>query len=147
MLCLLAYEPTEWDTFTSRARPADERPTPARTVALAGVQRGDLWVVLPEPPAPRPLLALWRIGENDRLQVGIAELGKTGAETDRERVIHLLERAPETFEQRDITFPCENRKSDLACVNRACSSGTCVQYSFYDPKSDRELYRCACVER
>jgi hypothetical protein len=144
-LCLLAYDTRTWHSFTRQAQRLDRPPTTGREVALAGLERDNYFLVVPEPPVPEPVLALWRIAENGTLQVSIAE--PAPADTETAQVIEALERGPESFDQPAVTFPCENRKSDLRCVDRACSSGTCGQYSFVDPKSGRELYACACRDQ
>jgi hypothetical protein len=101
--------------------------------------------VVPEPPVPQPLLAMWRIGADETFKVAIADLRETGAET--EQLTDVLERAPDSFDQLAFSLPCENRTIDLACANRGCSPGSCVEYSRFDPGRRVRLYACGCVTR
>ena len=96
-LCLLAYDPRTWSAFTRRARRVDRPPASVRAVALAGFARGDYYVVVPEPPVPEPVLALWRIGDEETLQVGIAEVSP--ADTGTRQVTEALKQGPESFAQ------------------------------------------------
>jgi hypothetical protein len=143
-LCLLEYDDALWGAFASQAQETDGPPS-STFIAVAGLRRGERWVAVPDLPLEQPFLAMWRIGAEETLQVGIADLRETGTAIDE--VIDVLRRTPDSFDQPELNIPCENRTSDLACANRGCNPGSCVEYSWFDPGRGVRLYSCVCVSR
>jgi hypothetical protein len=142
-LCLLRYDDATWDTFAGQAQETDGPPSSA-TIAVAGLRSGEHWIAVPDLPfEEQPLVAMWRVGSDETLQVGIADLRETG--TALADVIDVLQQTPDAFDAPVLSVPCENRTSDLSCANRGCHSGSCVEYSWFDPDRGVRLYACVCA--
>jgi hypothetical protein len=148
---LATYPAEVWYEFTYGAEELSQRPEDV--LAIAGLEIRQQRVVAPEPAEPGMYVAFWTATSDDTLGVTVADVGDLVEDTrvEDERNFGWLAAGFDEVMTRltDIskTYACENRKSTLACVDRDCAWGGCVNYSWIDPDSGIRLYGCVCATR
>ena len=141
---LLSYRAMVWEEFAESAVKVGERPR--ATLALAGLPFGERWLVVPDPPVEYPVIAFWRVGRDDSLDVVGVDVSRLGSRFQVGPALRgivgkglgLLRRVPDPG-------ACTHRTSNLACVERTCKTGECRLHRWV--KNNTTMYGCVCVTR